>query len=156
MTFQTKFGHFTSTHFPHMLKLSFKGRSQFAIHCLQIGGELTEIGFLRRNGLYHIFINSPHSFSQINTQSKNTSTSTITFFYIFTGPMGCLTLTMTQIPMAHKYDKLLKGATLSDVYSFGPLKLHCTRINGAFPTSIISPHEVMYSLRSCYIVSSGK
>src|SRR5258705_12428821 len=106
--------------------------------------------------IMYIFINSSHNFSQINNQSKNTSTSTITFFYIFRGPVGCLTLTMTQIPMAHKYDKLLKGATLSDVYSFAPLKLHCTRINGAFPMSIISSHEVTYSLRSCYIVSISK
>jgi len=72
----------------------------------------------------YIFINSPHNFSQINTQSKNTSMSMITFFYTFTGPVGCPTLTMTQIPTAHKYDKLVKGATLSDVYSFASLKLH--------------------------------
>src|SRR6266436_1174397 len=106
--------------------------------------------------IMYIFINSPHNFSQINAQSENTSTSTITFFNIFMGPVGCPTLTVTQIPMAHKYDKLVKGAILSDVYSFAPLKLHCTRINGAFPTSIISPHEVTYLLRSCYIVSISK
>src|SRR5258705_7493487 len=111
--------------FPHILKLGSKGRSQFAIHHFQIGGELTEIGFMRRmDFIMYIFINSSHNFSQINAQSENTSTSTITFFDIFMGPVGCLTLTMTQIPMAHKYDKLVKGATLSDVYSFAPLKLH--------------------------------
>src|SRR5258708_28004176 len=117
VTFQTKFGHFTSTCFPHILKLSSKGRSQFTIHHFQIGGELTEIGFLRRrmDFIMYIFINSSHNFSQINTQSENTSTSTITFFNIFMGPVGCPTL---------KYDKLVKGATLSDVYSFAPLKLH--------------------------------
>src|SRR5258705_2382650 len=126
MTFWTKFGHFTSTHFPHILKLGSKGRSQFAIHHFQIGGELTEIGFLRRrmDFIMYIFINSSHNFSQINAQSENTSMSTITFFDIFMGPVGCPTLTMTQIPTAHKYDKLVKGATLSDVYSFAPLKLH--------------------------------
>src|SRR5258708_7323362 len=119
-------GHFTSTHFPHILKLGSKGRSQFTIHHFQIGGELTEIGFLRRRTdfIMYIFINSSHNFSQINTQSENTSTSTITFCNIFMGPVGCPTLTMTQIPTAHKYDKLVKGATLSDVYSFAPLKLH--------------------------------
>jgi hypothetical protein len=63
---------------------------------------------------------------------------------------------MTQIPTVHKYNKLVKGATLSDVYSFAPLKLHWNRIKDAFPTSIISHHEAMYSLRSCYIVSISK
>src|SRR5260370_29095800 len=104
----------------------------------------------------YIFINSSHNFSQINAQSENTSMSTITFFNIFMGPVGCRTLTMTQIPTAHKYDKLVKGATLSDVYSFAPLKLHLTRINGAFPTIIILPHEVTYLLRSSYIFSISK
>ena len=74
--------------------------------------------------MMYIFINASHNFSQIDTQSENTSTSTITFFNIFMGPVGCPTLTMTQIPTAHKYDKLVKDATLSDVYGFAPLKLH--------------------------------
>ena len=99
----------------------------------------------------------PHTISPNWAHNLKTLSQVLyTFFNIFPGPVGCPTLTMTQIPTTHKYEKLMKGATLSDVYSFAPLKLHWTRMNSTFPTSIISLHEAMYSLRSCYIVSISK
>ena len=80
-----------------------------------------------------------------------------TFFFIFFRALWDARLwLMTQIPTARKYNKLVKGATSSDVYSFALLKFHCTRINGAFPMSILYLHEAMYSLRSCYIVTISK
>src|SRR5260221_14518126 len=52
------------------------------IHHVQIDGEQTEIGFLRRNELImYIFINSSHYSFKLSVQFKNTSTSTISIFW---------------------------------------------------------------------------
>ena len=66
--------------------------------------------------IMYIFINLSHYFSKLNSRSKNTSMSTTNIFHIFLCSVGCSTLTMTQIPMACKHNKLMKGATSSDVY----------------------------------------